>query len=372
MNTIVFEDEIEDKKIRSLVTSVNDILANAVVELDAFENFANSQLSGAYNHKLVMAKSLRHTYDTWGAVATAYENLQREETTQVNNFYAFKTKLISSLNELLKVCAKSPVVSTYDVYKNKLKKCEEGHNIIILGTHNTDVITTIIEDLEKKLTVSGHFTELDPQDLTANYSIVDKNVQVCTEKLNEMYGNKPGKLQKFLDAVNKMEEIGQKVVFYLTYKADLENIGCPKKELDLYEKNLVKNYMPLKKLLQKTCRYDFEEICDIVVDENDFATADEENLDATLVNEESETVVEDNADAATAAVEFTQEETEGEPFDISEMVPAEETSEEEISEMVPAEETSEEEISTVAKKFDFKGLANKVNAAKSDEEGTEE
>lgn len=354
---IFIEDEIEDKKVRSLVASVNENLANAVVELDAFENFANSQLSGAYNHKLVMAKSLRHSYDTWGAVATAYENLQREETKEVNDFYAFKTKLINSLNELLKVSAKSPIVSAYDVYKNKLKKCEEGHNIIILGSHNTDVITTIVEDLEKKLNVAGHFTELDPKDLTANYSIVDKNVQVCTEKLNELYGNKAGKLQKFLDAVNKMEEVGQKVVFFLTYRAELENIGCAKKELDNYEKNLVKNYMPLKKLLQKTCKYDFEEICDIVVDENDFVTADEENLDATYVNEELESPVEENADTATASVEFTQEETEGEPFD--------------ISEMVPAEEASEEEISKVAKKFDFKGLANKVNASKN-EEGTEE
>lgn len=356
---IFIEDEIEDKKVRSQVASVNDNLANAVVELDAFANFADSQLTGAYNHKLVMAKSLRHAYDTWGAVATAYENLQREETTQVNNFYAFKTKLINSLNELLKTAAKSPIVSAYDVFKNKLKKCDEGHNIIILGSHNTDVITTVIEDLEKKLTVSGHFTELDPKDLTANYAMVDKNVQTCTQILNDMYGNKPGKLQKFLDAVNKMEEVGQKTVFFLTYRAELENIGCAKKELDLYEKNLVKNYMPLKKLLQKTCKYDFEEICDIVVDENDFVTADEENLEATLVNEEAESVVENNADTATATVEFTQEEPEGEPFD--------------ISEMVPAEEASEEEIAQVAKKFDFKGLASKVNAKKADsEEGTEE
>ena len=353
---IFIEDEIQDKKVRSQVIALNDTIANAIVELDAFANYADSQLTGEYNHKLVMAKSLRHAYDTWGAVAAAYENLQREETTQVNNFYAFKTKLINSLNELLKTSAKCPIVSAYDVFKNKLKKCEEGHNIIILGSHNTEVITLVIEDVEKKLNVAGHFAELNPKDLTANYSVVDKNVQVCTEKLNEMYGNKPGKLQKFLDAVSKMEEIGQKVVFYLTYKADLENIGCSKKELDLYEKNLVKNYMPLKKLLQKTCKYDFEEICDIVVDENDFVTADEENLEATLVNEEVESVVEENTDTATAAVEFsqdvqpevevTQEEVEGEPFDISEMVPSEEVAEEAAEEV--AEEVVEEAVAEEA------------------------
>lgn len=345
---IFMEDEIEDKKVKNLVASVNENLANAVVQLDAFENYAQSQLEGEYNNKLVMAKSLRHAYDTWQAVATAYENLQREETNEVNKFYTFKTKLLDSLNELQKVSAKTPVVSAYDVYKNKLKKCEEGHSIIILGAHNTDVITTIVEDLDKKLVVSGHFTELNPRDLTANYSVVTKNVQTCTEKLNELFANKPAKLQKFMDAVNKMEEIGQKVVFFLTYRHDLENIGCAKKELDLYEKNLVKNYMPLKKLLQKTCKVTFEEICDIIVDENDFVTADEENLSATYVNEESTFEVESPSN-----VEFTQEEVEGEPFDVAQMEETENT--EEVEEVAP-------------KKFDFKGLADKVNASKNDEE----
>ena len=100
--------------------------------------------------------------------------------------------------------------------------------------------------------------------------------------------------------------------------------------------------MPLKKLLQKTCKFTFEEICDIVVDEENFATADEENLEATYVNEEN---------TAEANVEFTQEEVEGEPLNVEEVAQVAETT----------------EAKKPAKKFDFKGLASKVNASKSEE-----
>lgn len=339
---IFVEDKIEDKKVRQFVDQVNASLANAVVELDAFNSFAESQLSGEYHDRLVMAKSLRLAYESWSVVATAYSNLQREEENQVNRFYTFKTKLINSLNELAKLTAKSPVVSCYDVFDGELQKCPEGHNVIILGEHGANVIATIVAQLEEELQAVGHFVELEAKDLTANYAMVTKNVNSCNEKLEELFGGKAGKLAKFQDAVNKMQEIGQKAVFFLTYKDSLLDIGCSKKELDLYEKNIVKNYMPLKKLLQKTCKFTFEEICDIVVDEENFATADEENLEATYVNEEN---------TAEANVEFTQEEVEGEPLNVEEVAQVAETT----------------EAKKPAKKFDFKGLASKVNASKSEE-----
>lgn len=369
---VFIEDEVEDKKVRALVASVNENLRNTIIEIDAFKNFEASQLAGEYHERLVMAKSLRETYSSWTAVATAYETLKKEEAKEVNDFYVAKKKTIDSLNELAKVSAKSPVVSAYDTFNGDLQKCEEGHNVIILGNHNADIISTIVNTLETELQVAGRFEELEVRNLTANYANVQRNVSNCEQALNELYGNKAGKLQKFMDAVNKMEEVGQKVVFFLTYKNDLLNIGCASKELDVYEKNLVKNYIPLKKLLQKTCKLDFVEICDIVVDEDSFVTANEEDLGATYVDEEG-AIVEDNANSF---VQYTQDEVEGEPFDMSEMEQAGETFDRSAEfthdEVAPAEEATEEvaeETEAAApKKFDFKGLANKINANKNEEE----
>ena len=404
---VFIEDEVEDKKVKALVASVNENLKNSIIEIDAFKNFEASQLAGEYHEKLVLAKSLAEVYSSWPAVAAAYENLRKEETKAVNDFYAAKKKTIDSLNELAKVSAKAPVVSAYDVFEGDLVKCEEGHNVIILGSHNTDIIATIVNTLETELQVAGHFDELQSRTLTANYSVVQKNVSNCEQALNEMFGNKAGKLQKFMDVVNKLEDMGQKAVFFLTYKNDLLSIGCASKELDIYEKNLEKNYIPLKKLLQKTCKFKLEDICDITIDEDSFVTADEENIEATFVNEEAVDSVYDNANSF---VQYTQEAVDGEPFGFEEMQPASETfdrsaefTHEEVAPMdyapvyeaeapvyeqftapeefvAPVEETvapTEEVVApaeevVAPKKFDFKGLANRINANKPDEDGEQQ
>ena len=39
---VFIEDDVEDKKVRALVASVNENLKNSIIEIDAFKNFEAS------------------------------------------------------------------------------------------------------------------------------------------------------------------------------------------------------------------------------------------------------------------------------------------------------------------------------------------
>ena len=171
----------------------------------------------------------------------------------------------------------------------------------------------MIQVLEEKLVVNGHFDEIDAQEIDANYTNVEKNVAMCKEKAQEMYGNKPGKLGKIEISISTMEEVGKKVVFFETYKNDLLSIGCPQKAINDYEKSFEKQYVPLKKSLQKELRFEFVEICDLVVDENSYQEADIENPAPVEQVLEAVTAVEAEPvelpeEVATPAVELPEEE----------------------------------------------------------------
>ncbi len=314
---VVFaEDAVESKKIRSQVAAVNKNFTDMATTASAFAEYAASQLNGEEHRRIVMAKSLRNYYPNWNALKVAYDNVSKEEGVKIANYNATKARLLSSLQTLLKESAKEAVVSYFDIFEGDFVRCQEGHEVLILGAHNAAVIETMIAGLEEGLNVVGHFDEIEAQEIVANYSNVERNVEMCKERAAEMYGNKPGKLAKVEISISTMEEVGKKVVFFETYKNDLLSIGCPQKAINDYEKSFEKQYMPLKKSLQKELRFEFVEICDLVVDENSYQEADIENPtpveqvmeDLTAVESEPVELFEEEVVEAPAVEEVADEE----------------------------------------------------------------
>ena len=301
---VFVEDAVESKKMRQLVEATNKSFTDMSNEIREFNEFANSQLKGEYHNKLVMAKSLKEYYTSWQAINLAYDAISKEEQKAIEKYTAAKTRLLNNLKTLAKETQREVAVSSYDLYDGEFKKCDEGHEVLILGAHGAEILDNMINNLNESLVVSGHFDEIEPKELDANYVIVKNNVSMCKQRSSELYGNKPNKLAKVDMTIVTMEEIGKKVVFFVTFKNDLLEIGCNPKFVNNYEKNLIKQYVPLKKTLQKELKVDFEEICNIVVDEATYPSADIDNP------EDTQTVIErvEDIPAEELAVETAEEE----------------------------------------------------------------
>ncbi len=301
------EDAVESKKIKSQIQAVNKCFADMSEAIRAFAEFANSQLKGEYHHKLVMTKSLKEHFTSWQAVSLAYDAVSKEESKEIEKYNACKAKLVTSLKNLQKESTKEAVVSLYDLFEGEFQKCEEGHEVIILGSHGDQIIETIIAQVEEGLVVSGHYDEIEPTTLEANYSKVQENVSMCKAQAQELYGSKPGKLAKIDMSIATMEEVGKKVVFFETYKNELLNIGCNPKFIKDYEKNFTKQYIPLKKSLQKDLRIEFVDICDIIVDEATYPASDLENprdtQEVVAEAEQIEEIVEEVVEPAEETIE---------------------------------------------------------------------
>lgn len=267
---IFLNNNIEDKKTVSLIEVINEQLSSILAKFDDFKNFAKSQLQGDYNHKIIMAKSLSNHYNNWLTINNACDLLKKEEENEINKFNSERNHLIENLKILLKDSQKLPVVSAFDIYDDSYFQLRAGHPVIILGGNNTIVIDKLIHDLETNLIPEGHYDEILPVDLHVNYANLESNTSMCNEKIEDLFYNKKGKANKLTTLVENMVPIGEKLIFFATYKEEMLNCGCNQKEVDLFEKDLLKKYVPLKKHLQKALKFEFLDICDIVVDESDF------------------------------------------------------------------------------------------------------
>ena len=265
-------DDIEDKKTKGLISQINDQMKGLLNKLEEFEVFAESQLVGDYNKKIVMVKSLKQVYNSWSTISNAYNNIAREESKAISDFNLAREQLINTFNVLLNDSKKLPVISSYDVFNGDFVYAKKGHSVIILGGHNTSIIETLINEIKKNFYVEGNFDSVEPIELAANYANVDKNVKECKDSVDEYYGEKPAKGEKVLSLIESMEEAGRKLVFFATFKKHMKEVGCNMKEVDVYERELFKKYVPLKKQLSKLLKVDFIDICDLSVDEGDFPT----------------------------------------------------------------------------------------------------
>jgi hypothetical protein len=271
-------DDVEDKKTKALAKEINTSLININEELESFIEFATSQLEGDYHKKLVNIKSLLSHYSEWNGIKFAFNNAQKEEENKINKLYSNKTNLVNKLKNLMADCQKNlPVIATYHLSNGELISSRSEHETIIIGKHNNNIIEDIISQLEESIVVEGNFDKVQGRELTANFTVVDDNIDLCEDKIDELFANKPAKADKLLALVKTMTTAAENLVFFETYKTTMLEVGCPNKDVDLMEKDLLKKYVPLKKQLQKALKITFNDISSIVVDETQYQEDIEEN-----------------------------------------------------------------------------------------------
>ena len=269
---LLLPDSIESKKMQALASTLNELMTEMIRQINSFADFASSQLNGEYNDKIIVAKSLAKFFEgnKLLKVDMAVTALENEEKAKLNEYYSVKTKLLDTIRTILNNSSKDAVVSNYDLFEGEFVKCELGHEIIILNGRNTAVLETLISELDKDLIVNGNFSSVNAQEVDYNLDTLNRNIGLCERKNNEIYGSKTGRLNKITAIISKLREVGEKVVAFYSYKESLELIGCNPKGIKDYENELSKNYIPLKKTLQKELRIELEDICDIKVNEDSY------------------------------------------------------------------------------------------------------
>lgn len=279
---ILVDDPCENKKTRKLINQLNHNLADIMDLLNDFDQFKEDQMEGDYRRKAVIAKTLLQHYMDWQPMVKAYTRLEKDERAKVDRFYTEKSRTLAILNTLLKECKTMPVVSVYDVFDGKYKKCPEGHPVIVLGENNTAILKEMIANIEMNMHVKGCLEEIDTTALSVNFVNVNTNVANCKQKLQEMYADNQAKYNELHDSILKMEEIGKRAVIFSTYKDNMIEIGVGQKDIAAFEKGLAKEYIPYKKQLKKAFNIEFVEINDLVVNEDLFATAGEKGFKETF------------------------------------------------------------------------------------------
>lgn len=272
--TLLLDSATQGKKTKTMAQNLNQLMLEMNNQINAFEEYSNSQLNGNLANKIIIAKSLAEFFagNKLLKVELAVENLRNEEKAKVSQYYAVKTKLLDVIKSLIKEVAKEAIVSNYDIFEGDFVKCESGHEIIILGDRNLDVLETLLRELDEQLTVVGNFENISSQPVDFNLSTLNRNIDLCNRKANEIYGAKAGKLNKVENFIAKFEEIGKQVVAFYSYKEALLEIGCTEKGVRDYEHELSKAYVPLKKTLSKELRTELEDICNITVNESEYPT----------------------------------------------------------------------------------------------------
>ena len=270
---LLLDSATQGKKTKVLAANLNQLMIEMNNQINSFQEFYNSQLNGDLANKIIIAKSLAEYFagNKLLKVELAVEGLRNQEKAKMAEYYAVKTKLLDVIKTLLKEVAKEAVVSNYDVFdEGNFVKCEPGHEIIILGDRNIDVLETLLKELDEQLTIEGCFESIPSQPVDFNLSTLNRNIELCNRKANEIYGAKAGKLSKVEAFISKFEEVGNKVVAFYTYKSALLEIGCAEKAVRDYEHELSKAYVPLKKTLSKELRTELEDICSISVNEAEY------------------------------------------------------------------------------------------------------
>ena len=281
---LLLDTATQGKKTKALASTLNQLMNEMCNQITSYQTFYESQLNGDLSNKVIIAKSLAEYFagNKLLKVELAVENMRNQEKSKMADYYAIKNKLLDVIKSLLKEVAKEAVVSNYDIFEGNFVKCEPGHEIIILGDRNLDVLETLLKELDEQLTIEGCFDSIASQPVDFNLSTLNRNVDLCNRKANELYGAKAGKLNKVAVFVTKFEEIGKQVVAFYSYKDALLEIGCTEKAVRDYEHELSKAYVPLKKTLSKELKIELEDICDVSINEVEYPTYNvEEQTPAT-------------------------------------------------------------------------------------------
>lgn len=268
----ILPEEMQSKRIKPLAKTFGTLISQMDSEVRSFAEFKEDQTNGELSNKIIIAKSLAEFFKNNKIlrVDLVAESYRTQEKSKMAQFYAVKTKLLDTLRLILKESQKEAVVSSFDIYEGSFQQCENGHEIIILNGRNSNVLDHLIKEFDEYIVVSGGYDSLDAQEVDYNTEVLDRNIELCKRKNEEINGAKSGKQNKFEAVINKLEEVGKQVVAFYTYKDTLLEIGCNSKNVKIYENELSKAYVPLKKLLQKEFKIELEDICEVVVNEEEY------------------------------------------------------------------------------------------------------
>ena len=337
---LFLEIRSKNKKVDSLVAETNTLLANLYSLSLETQEFLESQMAGERNNLIVAAKSLQNYYEgnKLLKVETLVANLQKEEQVKLAQFDVLKAKVLANISLLQKVTKTDAITSNYDLFDNDLTRCQEGHEVIILGEHGQAILDNIADQISGSFGFSGNFEAVSAGEFQYSMEVVNSNAAMCQAQANEVFAAKPDKANKYMAIVDKMIEAAGHVVAFYTAKDILVKLGCNPKALKAYEAALSKAYIPYKKQLEKDLKLDLADICAVEVNEELFPAAEEmtaepvdtlEEVSQTEIPEEEMTEVTEEEFAAAASMVGEEVNTE-----------VEEVEEETVEEVV--EETTEE------------------------------
>lgn len=298
-NKLLFaEVPSNNKKVDAMVAETNLALASLFTMAKEVEDFLNGQLNGERNVLITSAKSLAKYYEgnKLLKVETLVEKLRAEEQAELKKLATNKEKALNLLNNLKKASKTDAVTSNYDLYGEELTRCEEGHEVLILGEHGQGILDIIINEVTNGFVCESNFDQVEASEYTYSMEAIQNNVALCEAKINEMFGAKPDKVAKQMAVVEKMVESAKQVVAFYTTKELLTKLGCNPKGLKAYENALSKAYIPYKKTLEKTLKVELADICAIEIDEGAFMASEDmpsEPLDS--LNEATSIELEEDA-----------------------------------------------------------------------------
>ena len=329
----------KNKKVDSLVAETNRLLANLYSLAQETQTFLESQMAGERNNLIVAAKALQNYYEgnKLLKIETLVAALQKEEQVKIAQFDMLKGKVLANLSLLQKSTKTDAVTSNYDLFDGDLTKCQEGHEVIILGKHGQAILENIIEQITGTFGFAGNFDAVPAGEFQYSMDVVNQNAAMCQAQANEIFAAKPDKANKYMAIVEKMVEAASHVVAFYTAKETLEKLGCTPKALKAYEAALSKAYIPYKKSLEKNLKLDLADICAVEVNEDAFPASEEMSADPmTALEEVVSTEIPDEE-----MTEVTEEEFAAAATQVGEEVNTEVTEEETPVEETPAEEVDD-------------------------------
>lgn len=272
--------EENNKKYKKNLNEINKLINALCTKYNEYSEFLTSP---AHTEEIALAKGLNELFNTKRLrLDLVLENQRRTESAKINEFTTIKAKLLNELNTINNPV--EAVVCLYSLEGKEFVLCENGKELVILGEHNNIIgqIVSIIEGLH----LESNLENVEPHQPSYNTATLERNVNMCRERADEVYATKQNRLTKIMEVIEKLQEVGEKVVAFYSYKERLITIGCNTKAIKDYESELEKMYMPLKKTLQKELKIELEEICEIPADENEYHPAGDnltdEDLDKTL------------------------------------------------------------------------------------------
>jgi len=282
--------EENNKKYKKQLNEINKLINEFCVAYKDAHNALNSAESNTLvaiakglNEYLFYAKKLR--------LDVALNNFAKSQKEKIAKVEAIKTKLLANFTAIENPT--EAIVCLYNLEGEEFTKCAENDEVIVLGEHHNILhnIKTVIENL----TLAETFESIPAMEITYNADTLNANIAACKAKAAELYAGKQGKLDKANALIEKLEAASIKVVSFYTYKERLEQIGCDAKCIKAHEGELTKEYIPLKKAVQKEFKLELQDICNVQVDESTFPAYTDE-IEAVEESEEVAEVTETEED----------------------------------------------------------------------------